>query len=413
MHGAKLDLHLLLYDDRSLDLAKDSSSVHSGNSFNNELAALEEDGLRRRLVALPAAGGKLSIDGKQVLNFSSNDYLNLANDPRLKEAAKAAVDAYGCGATASRLMAGDLVLHEQLEARLARLMRQEASLVFPSGFQANLGAITALAGEGGVIFSDELNHASIVDGCRLAKAQVHIYRHRDTEHLEELLRSCHGAGRRVVVSDAVFSMDGDLAPVAALRDLADRYDAYLLIDEAHGLGVFGRGAGLCAELGVKPDVVVANMTKALGSGGGFVAASREFIDLLINTARSFIFSTGLAPACAGSALKAAEIVESNPGLGQELLGLSKSFRDVLQDKGFDVPDSPSQIIPLVIGSNQAAVDISNALMEQGVLITAVRPPSVPEGTARLRLSVTLAHDENDLRRTTDVIASVALEAGVL
>ncbi len=387
--------------------------MRSGDSFNDELAALEEDGLNRRLVALPAAGGKLSIDGKQVLNFSSNDYLDLANDPRLKEAAKAAVDTYGCGATASRLMAGDLVLHEQLEARLARLMRHEASLVFPSGFQANLGAITTLAGEDGVIFSDELNHASIVDGCRLAKAQVHIYRHRDMEHLEELLRSCRGGGRRIVVSDAVFSMDGDLAPVIALRELADRHAAYLLIDEAHGLGVFGQGAGLCAEMGVKPDVIVANMTKALGSGGGFVAASRKFIDLLLNTARSFIFSTGLAPACAGSALKAVEIVEAEPGLGRELLRRSKSFRALVQEKGFDVPDYPSQIIPLVIGSNQAAVDISNALMEQGVLITAVRPPSVPEGTARLRLSVTLAHKENDLRRAADVIASVALEAGVL
>ncbi|MCH8204095.1 MAG: 8-amino-7-oxononanoate synthase [Candidatus Hydrogenedentes bacterium] len=409
----KLDLPIRLYDDRSLDLAKDGSSVHSGNSFNNELAALEEDGLKRRLAALPAVGGKLSIDGKQVLNFSSNDYLDLANDPRLKEAAMAAVDAYGCGATASRLMAGDLVLHEQLETRLAKLVRHEASLVFASGFQANLGAITTLAGEDGVIFSDELNHASIVDGCRLAKAQVLVYRHRDMEHLEELLRSCQDAGRRVVVSDAVFSMDGDLAPVTSLRGLADRHGAYLLIDEAHGLGVFGRGAGLCAERGVRPDVIVANMTKALGSGGGFVAASRDFIDLLLNTARSFIFSTGLAPACAGSALRAVEIVEAEPGLGQELLRRSRSFRDVLQGKGFDIPDHPSQIIPLVIGSNQAAVAISDALLEQGVLITAVRPPSVPEGTARLRLSTTLAHAENDLRRAADVIASIALEAGVL
>ncbi len=388
-------------------------SVHSGFSFEDELAALEEDGLSRKLAALPAAGGKLTIDGREVLNFSSNDYLNLANDPRLKEAAKAAVDAYGCGATASRLMAGDLVLHERLEARLARLVRHEAALVFPSGFQANLGAITTLAGEDGVIFSDELNHASIVDGCRLAKAQVHIYPHRDMQHLEELLQLCHGGGRRVVVSDAGFSMDGDLAPVAALRDLADRHGAYLLIDEAHGLGVFGNGAGLCAEMSVKPDVIVANMTKALGSGGGFVSASREFIDLLLNKARSFIFSTGLAPACAGSALKAVEIVEAEPGLGQELLRRSKLLRASLQETGFEVPGDPSQIIPLVIGSNEVAVGISNALLEQGVLITAVRPPSVPEGTARLRLSTTLAHAEDDLRRAADVIASVALEAGVL
>lgn len=377
------------------------------------MAGLEEEGLRRRLVALPGAGGKLTIDGGEVLNFSSNDYLDLANDPRLKDAAKAAIERYGCGATASRLMAGDLILHEELETRLAGLVRQQAALVFPSGFQANLGAIATLAGKDGIIFSDELNHASIVDGCRLAKAQVHIFRHRDVDHLEGLLQTHRCDGRKIIVSDAVFSMDGDLAPVSALRELADRYGAYLLIDEAHALGVFGRGAGLCAELGVRPDVVVANMTKALGGGGGFVAASRGFIDLLINKARSFIFSTGLAPACAGSALKAVEIVQADPDLGQELLRRSSLLRTLLREQGFDIPDDPSQIVPMIVGSNEAAVELSIALLERGVLITAVRPPSVPDGTARLRLSVTLAHEEGDLRRATEIMAAVALEAGVL
>ncbi len=380
--------------------------MYSGDSFEDEMAGLEEEGLRRKLVALPGAGGKLSIDGGEVLNFSSNDYLDLANDPRLKDAAKEAVDRYGCGATASRLMAGDLVLHEELDARLAGLVRQEAGLVFPSGFQANLGAITTLAGTDGVIFSDELNHASIVDGCRLARAQVHIFRHCDMDHLEELLRAHQGGGRKIVVSDAVFSMDGDLAPILRLRELADRHGAYLHIDEAHGLGVFGRGAGLCAELGVKADVVVANMTKALGSGGGFVAGSRDFIDLLVNKARSFIFSTGLAPACLGSALKAVDIVESEPDLGVELRHRSKLFRGMLQDKGFDVPDDPSQIIPLVVGSNEAAVAISGDLLERGLLITAVRPPSVPEGTSRLRISVTLAHSNEDLMEASEKIERV-------
>ena len=377
------------------------------------MAGLEEEGLRRKLVALPGAGGKLTIDGGEVLNFSSNDYLDLANDPRLKDAAKAAIERYGCGATASRLMAGDLILHEELETRLADLVHQQAALVFPSGFQANLGAITTLAGTDGIIFSDELNHASIVDGCRLAKAQVHIFRHRDVDHLEGLLQTHRCDGRKIIVSDAVFSMDGDLAPVSALRELADRYGAYLLIDEAHALGVFGRGAGLCAELGVRPDVVVANMTKALGGGGGFVAASREFIDLSINKARSFIFSTGLAPACAGSALKAVEIVQAEPGLGQELLRRSSLLRTLLREQGFDIPDDPSQIVPMIVGSNEAAVELSIALLERGVLITAVRPPSVPDGTARLRLSVTLAHEEGDLRRAAEIMAAVALEAGVL
>ncbi len=240
-----------------------------------------------------------------------------------------------------------------------------------------------------------------------------MYRHLDLAHLEALLRSVDAPGRKVIVSDSVFSMDGDLAPVAALRQLTDRYGAYLLVDEAHALGVFGRGAGLCAQMGVKPDAVVANMTKALGSGGGFVAGSGAFIDLLINKARSFIFSTGLAPACVGSALRAVEIVESEPGLGSELLRRAALFRARLREKGFDIPDDPSQIIPIVIGGNEAAVAISSALFEQGVLITAIRPPSVPPGTARLRISVTLAHTEEDLRCAADTLADVALETGVL
>jgi len=388
-------------------------SVHSGESFQDELVRIREDGLGRVLSALPEVGGRIQDGGREVLNFSSNDYLDLANDARLKTAAKAAVDAFGCGATASRLMAGDLALHEALEARLAALVGQEAALVFPSGFQANLGAITTLAGVGGAVFSDALNHASIVDGCRLAKAEVHVYDHLDLGHLEALLDAVEVPGRKVIVSDAVFSMDGDVAPVEALRALADRHGAYLLVDEAHALGVFGKGAGLCAEQGVVPDVLVANLTKALGSGGGFVTGSRDFIDLVINRARSFIFSTGLAPACVGSALEAINVVEAEPDLGAELLRRSSLLRRALREKGFDIPDDRSQIIPIVVGGNEAAVAISEALLPEGILITPVRPPSVPVGTARLRISVTLAHTEGDLAKAAEVLASTALEAGVL
>lgn len=387
--------------------------MRSGQSFSDELARLAEDGLSRRLTPLPGVGGKLTIEGRAVLNFSSNDYLDLANDARLKEAAKDAIDTYGCGATASRLMSGDLVVHEELENRLAELTGCAAALVFPSGFQANLGAIATLASMDGAIFSDELNHASIVDGCSLAKARAHIYRHCDIDHLEDLLRRCDAPGRKLIVSDAVFSMDGDLAPVAGLRDLAGRYGAYLLIDEAHALGVFGQGGGLCAEVGVQSDAIVANMTKALGGGGGFVAGSCAFIDLLINRARSFIFSTGLAPACVGSALKAVEIIQADPGLGQELLRRSYLLRTLLREEGFDIPDDPSQIVPIVIGGNEAALEISEALLARDILVTAVRPPSVPEGTARLRLSLTLAHDEEDLRDLATALGNVSSKAGVL
>lgn len=387
--------------------------MHSGQSFEAELKHLAEEGLARSLRPLSQVGGKIAIYGHEILNFSSNDYLDLAGDPRLKAAAKRAVDQYGCGATASRLMAGDLTLHETLETRLARLVRQEAALVLPSGFQANLAAISVLAGPGGTIFSDALNHASIVDGCRLAKAEVHVYRHGDLDRLETLLKQTRVSGRKIIVSDTVFSMDGDLVPVRELRALADRHGAYLLMDEAHALGVFGGGSGLCAEAGAKPDVTVANMTKALGSGGGFVAGSRAFIDLLVNKARSFIFSTGLAPACAGSALEAVNIVESEPDLGAELLRRARLFHERLQHAGFDLADNQSQIIPIVIGDNRTATALSEELLRQGLLVAAVRPPSVPVGTARLRVSITLAHTDEDLARAADTLAHVALETGTL
>lgn len=377
------------------------------------LSSIERQGLTRFLHALPAVGGRLEWKGRDIVNFSSNDYLNLAGDARLKQAAQAAIEKFGCGATASRLMAGHLTLHEKLEARLADLVGEEAALAFPSGYQANLGVMTTLAGEGDAIFSDELNHASIVDGCRLSRADIHVYRHADMAQLDELLYTVQTRGRKIIVSDSVFSMDGDIAPVETLADLAKRYHALYIVDEAHAIGIFGGGSGICKELGVHPDVIVGTMSKSLGGGGGFAAGSKSFYTLLLNKARSFIYSTGLAPGCLGSAIEAVDIIQHHTGMGDALLNKAADFRHILAEKGFDVPGGPSQIIPIVIGDNQAAVDISLMLLERGFLITAVRPPTVPDGTARLRLSVTLAHSHDDFQRAAEILAESGVQAGVL
>lgn len=381
-------------------------------SIRDDLNALDHDGLTRTLRTLQETGGKIDWNGKPYLNFSSNDYLNLANDARVKESAIHAIETYGCGATASRLMAGHLAIHENLEQQLAAWLGMDQCIVFPSGFQANLGMITSVVDKTGIIYSDALNHASIVDGCRLSGAQIEIYKHCDCDHLKHLLTTTTAPGRKLIVSDSVFSMDGDHAPLKRLATLAKEYNCLLAIDEAHALGVFGDGKGLCHALGVLPDIVVGTMTKSFGSGGGFIASSLPFRALVVNKARSFIFSTGLSPVCAGAALGALAVMRNETQLGPELLRRSKLLRLRLTEHGVDVPDDDSEIIPIMIGNNAEAVRIMNTLLDQGILLAAVRPPSVPEGTARLRISVTLAHADADLDYAATSIAQVLHNAGV-
>jgi len=373
------------------------------HDIHSVLNDLDSRGQRRSLRTLAGAGGVIDDSGRRIVNLSSNDYLDLSNDPRVVRSTQEAVERFGCGATASRLMSGNLTIHDALEDRLAALVGQEACLIFPSGFQTNLGVISSLMSEGDVIFSDALNHASIIDGARLAKAEVCVYRHNDVGHLGELLASRPVGGRRLVVSDSVFSMDGDLADVVALERLAREFDALLMIDEAHGIGVFGEGAGLCKQLGVRPDIVSGTMSKSLGTGGGFVAMSAELRDYFINVARPFIFSTGISPANVGAALAAVDVIEGEPGLGAELLSRADTFHGSLRDAGLDVGDSASQVIPLMVGENDAAVRLSADLLERDILAVAIRPPSVPEGTSRLRLSVTLAHTAEMLEECAGII----------
>lgn len=383
--------------------------IVSNGHHQAELTSLRSRGLLRSLRALPNAGGIVRFHGQNCINFSSNDYLNLANDPRLKEAAKRGIDEFGCGATASRLMTGNLDIHEQLEFALATLTGKEAALVLPSGFQTNQAVLTTILDGGGAIFSDQLNHASIIDGARLSRAAVHVYPHLDMTQLEDLLIRNPSDRTRLIVSDSVFSMDGDLAHVEELAAIAQRHGALLMIDEAHAIGVFGKGGGLCRERGVHADIVVGTLSKSLGSAGGFVATTSIVREYLVNKARPLIFSTGLAPACAAAGLEAIRIIEETPGLGADLIARSLAFNEALQQSGLDVPITGSQVVPLTIGANADAVRLSNALLERGVLAIAVRPPSVPEGTARLRLSVTLAHSTGMLLDAATTIASATQE----
>jgi 8-amino-7-oxononanoate synthase len=377
--------------------------------IDDELAALEEAGLRRTLRALPAVGGKLKVDGKPILNFSSNDYLNLAGDARLKAAAIAAIERYGCSATASRLMCGHLDLHEQLEQQLADLVGAEAALVFGSGFLTNLGVIGALAQRHDEVFTDRLNHASLVDGAALSGAKVRRYRHLDMTQLERLLQRGQGCRRRVIVTDSLFSMDGDIAPLHELQSLAKRYDAMLIVDEAHAFGVLGAGAGACKRETpvIQPDLVVGTMSKALGSYGGFAICSKAMRAYLVNRAHSFVYSTALAPANLAAALAAVQIIVAEPGLGRSLLSNADYFHGLLIEAGFDLAALESPIIPVPIGESEKAVALADQLWQRGILAKAIRPPTVPPGSARIRLTVTLAHSHADLERAAGELGAAA------
>ena len=378
-----------------------------------ELARLDAEALRRRTTAWPEAGGEIRLaDGRTLLNLSSNDYLALARDPAVIRRAGDALARWGAGACASRLMSGTLDLHEELEAALATLCGTEAALVFSSGFGMNVGLLPALAGRDDVLFLDRLVHASLVDGARLSGATLVRFPHNDADALARLVARTGCRGRRVVVCESVYSMDGDLAPVAALEAVARRAGAALVVDEAHAVGVLGAGGGLCRGLGVRPDVLVGTLGKALGSVGGFVACDAACRDFLLNRVRSFVFATALAPPSVGAALGAVERLRADPGLGEALLGRARAFHAMLAARGLRLPPPRSQILPVHVGGNAEALALASALRAQGILATAVRPPTVPAGTARLRLSVTLGHALPALEAAAEAIGAAARRAGV-
>lgn len=379
--------------------------------MKEELDSLAHAGRLRQLRTLSGVGGKIEIQGRAVLNFSSNDYLDLAGNPHVKQKAMEAIDRYGCGSTASRLMSGTTDLHEELESRLASYEGQEAALVFGSGFMANIGAISVLVGRDDAVFCDRLNHASIIDGIALSGAKLHRYRHCDCEDLEALLTQ-NTSRRRLVVTDSVFSMDGDIAPISDIADLCSRYGATLMVDEAHATGVFGPGIACNTTTKDATVVHMGTLSKALGSYGGFIAGSARLRNLLVNRARSFIYTTALPPASVAAALAALDLLKDNPDMGAELLRRAETFRERLNAVGFDTLGSRSQIIPILVRDNEKAVAWSQSLLENGVLAVAIRPPTVPTGTARLRLSVTLAHNESDLESAVSTLQATARRMGL-
>jgi 8-amino-7-oxononanoate synthase len=381
--------------------------------FLDELSAVQRAGLWRRLREMPHAGGKVEVAGRTLLNFSSNDYLNFSRDADLAMAAARAAESYGTGAGGSRLMSGSLPVHAELEAALARLTGQDAALLFPSGYQCNVALVTALAGKDDVIFSDALNHASLIDGMRLSRAEVRVFSHGDVEHLEKRLKEPGQFRRRFIITESVFSMDGDTAPLEPMRRLADTHDALLLVDEAHALGVLGHGGGLAREVDITPDVTIGTLSKSLGAAGGFVATSAILRDLLINKARPFIFSTALSPMLAAAGLEAVRKVERHTELGVQLLSRAQHFVDSLQQRGVEVAPSNTQIIPLYVGANETAVMLAESLRNAGIIATGIRPPTVPDGTARIRFSITLAHGKTELENAAAAIARIVEEISAL
>jgi glycine C-acetyltransferase/8-amino-7-oxononanoate synthase len=375
---------------------------------------LEAIGLRRRtrLVSGPQ-GPHVLLDGKPVLMLCSNNYLGLADHPRVREAAAEAAMRWGVGAGASRLVSGTMTIHRRLEERLADFKRRQTALLFGSGFLANAGAIAALARPGDVVFSDELNHASIVDGCRLSRAEVFVYEHLDVEHLAWGISKAEGRGA-LIVTDSVFSMDGDVAPLQEIVELAQRRRIRVMVDEAHGTGALGPGGrGALADAGVEDqvDVIVGTLGKALGSYGAFVACDRGMADYLLNAARTFIFSTAPPPPAVAGALAALDLLEQRPQLVARLQGNAAALRSELEREGFDVGDSRTQILPIVVGDAELAVDLCEAALERGVFAQAIRPPTVPPMTSRLRLAVMASHRADELRAAARVLAQAARAVG--
>ena len=377
----------------------------AADNFHDELEAIKQASLYRRLRRVENdQGPTLLLDGQEVVNFSSNNYLGIANHPALADAAKRAIDRYGCGSGASRLISGNMALHEELENRLATFKNTEAALVFNSGFQANTGILSTLAGEGDAIFSDALNHASIIDGCRLSRAKTFVYGHGDLGQLEVALKRSDGAHRRLIVTETIFSMDGDEPPLTTIVDLAERYGAMVMVDEAHATGIFGaNGAGLVEKLGLGARVAVqmGTLGKALGGFGAYVAGSRALRDLLINRCRSFIFTTSLPPAVMGMAIAAIDLVEREPERREALWRNCRALQEGLTALGFSLSESQSPILPLVVGDADKCMRFSERLLEKGIFAQGIRPPTVPPGTSRLRITLMATHTRAHIDRALD------------
>jgi glycine C-acetyltransferase len=388
-------------------------------TFREELELLKDQGLYRRTCLVRGSQqARVGLEGREVLLFCSNNYLGLADHPLLKEAVVRAVEKYGVSSGASRLVSGTMELHEALEKRIAEFKGTEAALVFNSGYAANTGIIPALTGKGDVIFSDRLNHASILDGCLLSRAKLVRYPHKDIRILRRLLAENETAGRRLIVTDGVFSMDGDLAPLPELVALKKESDALLMVDDAHGTGVLGPGGrgtaehfGLLSEI----DIHMGTLGKALGSFGAYAAASRDIIEYLVNRARSFIFSTSLPPSVLAASIAAFDLVDSPEGLSlrEKLAENVEYFRSALQTAGFDTMGSETQIVPVFVGEPEPVMEFSRLLLDKGIYVQGIRPPTVPTGSCRLRCTLMAVHVRPDLEQAVEAVIRAGKQVGVI
>jgi 8-amino-7-oxononanoate synthase len=380
------------------------------------LQELRDRGLHRRLRLVEGPqGARVLLDGRPVLLLCSNNYLGLADHPQVRRGAAEAALCWGAGAGASRLISGNMAPHRRLERRLAAFKGYEEALLFGSGYLANVGAISSLASRGEVVFSDELNHASIVDGCRLSRAETFVYRHGDVEHLAWGLKRAGGRGA-LIVSDGVFSMDGDVAPLQALAGLARRHGCRLMVDEAHATGAIGpggRGTVAAAELGEQVDVIVGTLGKALGSYGAYVCASRELRDYLVNAARPFVFSTAPPPPVLAAALAALELLETAPQQVERLQANAAVLREALAAEGLPAGGAGSQIVPVEVGDAELTMALSERLLERGVFAQGIRPPTVPEGRSRLRFTAMATHRPDELERAARLAGEAARELGIV
>ena len=376
------------------------------DEIQERLEEIRQLGLYRKLRLISGPQGpRVLLDGRPVLLLCSNNYLGLADHPRVREAAAEAAMRYGVGAGASRLVSGNMTIHRRLEEQIAEFKGSPACVVFGSGYLANTGVVSALAREGDVVFSDALNHASIIDGCRLARADTFVYDHCDMEHLEWGLQEADGRGS-LIVTDGVFSMDGDVAPLAEIVELAQRYDARVMVDDAHGVGALGpEGRGAVADASVEDevDIVIGTLGKSLGSYGAYACCDRTMAKYLVNTARSLIFSTALPPPAVAGALAALELLVEQPERVLKLQRNARLMAEALADEGIDT-GSNTQILPIVVGSAEASVAASERLLERGIFAQAIRPPTVPAGTSRLRLAVMASHSASELRPAAREIA---------
>ncbi len=380
----------------------DGPALSLDEALARDLAALTRAGLRRSLIAGDARRpGTVRLDRRELIDFSANDYLGLASDPRVARAAAAALADEALGAAASRLISGDHPLHEALERDLAHFKRADAALLFSSGYQANIGAIPALVGRRDAIYADALNHASLIDACRLSHAQLRVVPHADVDAMGRLLAADRGHfRRRLIVVDGVFSMDGDLAPLADLVGLARAHNAWTYVDDAHGTGVLGDGGRGSAEhwaVEGSIDVIMGTLGKALGTVGAFVCGSRTLVDYLINRARTFIFTTASPPALAAAATEALRIVQEEPWRRAQLRANARRVRDGLRERGHAIAGPPDgHIVPVHVGESDTAVRVGAALRDRGLLVGAIRPPTVPLGAARLRITVSAAHTTSQI-----------------